>query len=222
VRITEIYKNYDIPENLQIHMLRVASVAMVICENLKSDLSNEEKENIVKASLLHDMGNIIKFNLELFPQFLEPQGLAYWSGIKQDFINKYGNDEHKATSEIAKEIGVGDRVLELINSVGFTKAKENFESADIAKMICCYSDQRVAPTGVKSLQQRIDEGLGRYMKNRDLKEVDREKFITSNKFYGEFLKKMEVKVFKNSKVEPGEINDEMISKFINNLKNSEI
>jgi len=60
--------------SLQLHMFRVAGVASVICENFKQpELINQD--DIVSACLLHDMGNIIKFNLSLFPQFLEPEGL---------------------------------------------------------------------------------------------------------------------------------------------------
>ena len=46
--------------NLAMHQLRVAGVAMQICESLDTNI---DTNSVVKACLLHDMGNIIKFNL---------------------------------------------------------------------------------------------------------------------------------------------------------------
>ena len=82
MKISEIYRKYRIPPQLQLHQLRVASIAKYICDNLKVPVDIEE---VVSADLLHDMGNIIKFDLSLFPEYLEPEGLEYWQGVKNDF-----------------------------------------------------------------------------------------------------------------------------------------
>ena len=58
MNIIEIYKKYHLPENLQMHMLRVAA-----CSNLIIDKWNGQKidkESIIRVSLLHDMGNMVK------------------------------------------------------------------------------------------------------------------------------------------------------------------
>ena len=56
--ITDIYKKYHIPNQLQLHMLRVAVCANLILDNWeKKDI---DKKSILKVCLLHVMGNIAK------------------------------------------------------------------------------------------------------------------------------------------------------------------
>ena len=81
--IQQIYSDYKIMPNLQLHQLRVASVAKIIAENFKEKL---DKESIVIACLFHDMGNIIKFNFSYFTEFLKPEGLEYWQAVKNEYI----------------------------------------------------------------------------------------------------------------------------------------
>ena len=80
--------------NLQEHMLRVAAVASLVCDNFNEPLP---KDDIITACLLHDMGNIIKSDLQYFPEFIKPEGLDYWQKVKDEYIEKYSRDEHKAT-----------------------------------------------------------------------------------------------------------------------------
>src|SRR3989344_2472976 len=102
MKITEIYEKYKIPPNLQLHQLRVAGVASIICDNFDKPL---DKGSIITTCLLHDMGNILKFNFDIFPEeFYGKQGRAYWEKVKQEFKEKYGEDEHKATHAIAEEL----------------------------------------------------------------------------------------------------------------------
>ncbi len=219
MRITNIYKNYDIPPILQVHMQRVTAVALIICENL-SEISNDEKENVAKACLLHDIGNIIKFNLDYYPDLLQPEGKEYWQKVKDRFIEKYGNEEHKASEKIAQEIGVSKKVISLINAIGFPYGQIVFEKGDFLEMICCYSDQRVTPFGVSSLKDRVADGLDRIMKNHNL--TNKDEMIKTNKFYGAYFEKMEKKIFENCRIQPAEINDESISSYMNNLNEFEV
>ena len=57
------------------------------------------------------MGNIIKSDLTVFPEFREPEGLDYWQNVKDDYVKKYGTDHHAANAIIAREIGLVDRVV---------------------------------------------------------------------------------------------------------------
>ena len=66
--ILEIYEKYKIMPQLQEHQLRVASVAKTICDHL---LVPVHTDHVVSVCLLHDMGNILKFDLQKFPQFGE-------------------------------------------------------------------------------------------------------------------------------------------------------
>jgi len=199
----EVYKKYNIQPNLQTHMLRVAWVAEVIVDNLKDVSVN--KDNVICACLLHDMGNIIKFNLKLFPQFLEPEGYDYWLNVQTEYKNKYGNDEHIATYKIAKEVGVTDDVFDLINAIGFSNSKQNYESHDIAKKICAYSDFRVTPYGVTSLKLRLEDGNKRFKINRPEKHDEKVFKINSN-----YINKIQDQLFSLSKITPEDITDEAV------------
>ena len=152
--ISEIYTEYKIMPNLQEHMLRVAGVASLICDNFDEPLNKEE---IITACLLHDMGNIIKFKLEIWPQFLEPEGLKYWQNVQSEFKNKYGNNEYLAHGKIANEIGINNRVLEIINAISFLGGTGNASSEDFGKKIAHYCDDRVSPFSVVSLKQRFTD-----------------------------------------------------------------
>jgi 5'-deoxynucleotidase YfbR-like HD superfamily hydrolase len=86
-------------QNLQDHQLRVAAVASIICDSFDFLIN---KEKIIKVCLLHDMGNIIKFQLDYFPELNKPEGLEYWQNVQKEFIAKYGPNEHNATMKIMR------------------------------------------------------------------------------------------------------------------------
>lgn len=160
-KITDIYKEYKIMPQLQMHQFRVTGVAMTILDSINNHVL-VHKEEIIKACLLHDMGNILKFNLDLFPGFSEPEGAEYWKKIKNEYKEKYGDDEHTATSEIVKELGVSNTVFELIKSISFLGASETANGEDFSKKIVEYCDDRVSPFGVISLEGRLADLRKRY------------------------------------------------------------
>ena len=114
--ISKIYEEYNIFNGLQNHMLRVAAVAQLICDSIDQEV---ERDNIISACLLHDMGNIIKSKLDKFPELLEPEGLGYWTNVQNEFFEKYGRDEHHATMQIGKEVGVSEKTLMYMDLMGF-------------------------------------------------------------------------------------------------------
>src|SRR3954471_17109842 len=112
-KVSEIYSKYKIMPALQQHQLRVAAVAAIICDSLPGI----DKEAVITACLFHDMGNIIKSDLSYFPEFTKPEGIVYWGKVKQDYIRKYGRDEHTATIAIAKEIGLPEKVMNCLDAI---------------------------------------------------------------------------------------------------------
>ena len=58
MNIIDIYNKYHLPENLQMHMLRVAACSNLIIDNWNGQTI--DKESIIRVSLLHDMGNMVK------------------------------------------------------------------------------------------------------------------------------------------------------------------
>jgi len=208
-KVSEIYKKYKIMSALQEHQLRVASVASMICESLP----NINKQIVITACLFHDMGNIIKFDLSYFPEFTEPEGLEYWEKVKKEYTENYGYDEHVATQEIAKEIGMQKKEINCLDSIGFSKLIERIDDRSLENKICCYADQRVGPHGVISIQERLNEGRKRYSGRT-------EKTIASDKFevLASALQKLENQIFSTSSINPKNITDETIEPFMIQLK----
>lgn len=211
--IEKIYKKYKIMPSLQDHMLRVAAVATLICDNFNEPVNKEE---IVGACLLHDMGNIIKFKLETFPKFLEPEGLDYWQGVQNEFKEKYAGNEHEVTAKIVKELGFSDRIIFLVDQVDFLFYCRLSESQDMASKIVIYADSRVDPHGVVSFEKRMDEGKTRYKNHKStfglVEEEERKKLETCGQ-------EIEKQIFAKCKIKPEDINDETVAPIISELRN---
>ncbi len=163
--ISEAYTTYRIPPNLQMHQLRVAAVGKTICDSFDTPIDTQA---VVLACLLHDMGNIIKFDFSL-PLDDKAEDIPHWREVQREFIEQYGTDEHAATLDIIKEIGVDAAVMELINGVGFSKLERTRDNGSLEQKVCEYADLRVAPTGVVSLDERIKEGRARYSARNDVR-----------------------------------------------------
>lgn len=217
--ISEIYSQYKIMPSLQLHQLRVAAVATQMAESAYEQLNINA---ITTATLLHDMGNIIKFKLDLFPEFLQPEGLEYWREVKQEFINKYGDDEHNATYDIAEEIGIDKESMQLLKSIGFSKAPEVLKRNDISQMIVCYADHRVGPKSVLSLEDRMQEGQKRFKKNKNVADKDIEKHEESFRTLSAAMIEIEQCLFKMLVLQPQMITDESIASTVEGLKRFEI
>lgn len=162
MRIDEIYKSYEIPPNLQEHMIKVASVGAWIVDH--SDNQTElDKTAIIQALLLHDMGNIIKFD---FSQPLmsdeETKRTEYWKAVQKRFQEKYG-DEHIAATTIAKEINLNEKAFACLKAVGSAKAQAALTDPNFNHKIACYADFRISPHGVVTLTQRFDDIVKRYV-----------------------------------------------------------
>lgn len=205
--ISEIYTIYKIPNNLREHMFRVAAVASIICDNIDIHI---KKQEIITACLLHDMGNIIKFKLGYFPEFLKPEGFEYWQNVQNEYFQKYGKDEHKATIEIAKELKVSDSIIDLINSISFLGAPKNASSEDFNLKIPGYCDDRVDPFGVVPLEERLADLRKRYIhKGGDTSE--RQAFERA-------VKEIEKQIFSKCKIKPEDINNETVAPIISKLR----
>lgn len=197
---------------LQLHMLRVAAVAQQICDNLEAKVS---QENIITACLFHDMGNIVKFDLKRFPEFLEPEGLEYWQEVKNETELKYQtNDAHTANLKITKEIGLRREVINLIDKIGFKYVSDSKDS-NLAIQICTYSDMRVGPHGILTLEERLEDGRKRYENHADFDILKSEQHFKD-------LQSIEDYIFSLSKIKPSDITDESSQPIIEQLKAYEI
>ena len=215
MKITEIYKEYKIPPNLQLHQLRVAAVAKLICDNFKKD---PDKDLVLKTSLLHDMGNIIKFNFDIFDDdFYKPEGRTYWKNVQDEFKKKYGKDEHVATTKILKELSMPNEILTIADNIGLGFGQMNIKSKSYERKICAYSDMRVAPKEIVSLSERIND-----LKKRYVPEESPEKEAEYYDRCSRNLEILEKQIFEYCKIEPRDINDKTVTPLIEDLKNFEI
>lgn len=155
--IKEVYTRFTIPPNLEAHMLTVARVVCTIKNHWKGPSINWNF--VITAALLHDVGNIVKFNFEAHPEFLgtEAANIEYWKQVKQDVISKYGVDDHVASGNMLKEINVSSELLNLIQNKSFSNAPEVSEGNDWYSKILLYADMRVMPHGIATLEERLTD-----------------------------------------------------------------
>jgi len=154
MNVQEIYEQYNIPLNLQKHMLRVTGLSQIILENWQGKKLN--KEIIIQACLFHDMANIIKFNLDKPPLFKEEKlKLNYWKKIQRNVIKKYGNNIHQANLQICQEIGLSSKTLTLINNLEWDNIPQILRQNDFEPAHAIYSDMRISPFGIVSLHDRL-------------------------------------------------------------------
>jgi hypothetical protein len=207
--IGQIYDEYTIMPNLQEHQLRVASVAQIICDSFTQPVTTSA---VVRACLFHDMGNIIKADLPRFPEFMKEKGIEFWQKTKDDYIQKYGPDEHAATLTITQEIGLPEEVQKLIQRIGFSNLDINEKTGSYENKICSYADMRVGPHGVLTIEERLSEARKRY--------EGRPHTVASDRFepLANSLRAIEKELFTIATVRPEEITDQAIAPIMEELK----
>lgn len=206
----EIYAQYKIMPNLQLHQLRVAAVGKFVCDNFKEPLNEND---IILACLFHDMGNILKFDLTYFPDAVEPQGLAYWEAVKKEYAEKYGEDQHEASQMIARQIGLPETVVHLIGLVSFSGLQQTLTEDAYEPKIVEYADCRVAPYGIAPIRERFEDGRKRYL-SRFPTEAESE---THYNMLTEAGYEMERQIFAHCSLSPESIDDATVAPLVEKL-----
>ncbi|MCI8761063.1 MAG: hypothetical protein HFJ29_03110 [Clostridia bacterium] len=205
MNIIEIYNKYHLPENLQMHMLRVASCSNLIMDNWNETIIN--REAIIRASLLHDMGNMAKIS----DNEIEDEKFRK---IRKEYIDKYGRDSHKINLVIATEEGLKDYEVDIIDRKSSKRSEETLNSERYDVKILLYADQRVAPYGVTSLRERLEEVKKRYKNIVSSVWSNEEK---ANHLIDCSLG-IEKQIMEHCSISPEAINDESIKKYMEKLK----
>lgn len=205
MNIIEIYEKYHLPENLQMHMLRVAACSNLIIDNWNGvEIDNKA---IIRVCLLHDIGNIVKIpeDFSKDQEFLK---------IRKKYFDKYGTNDHEINLEIGKQEGLTEKELTILDGKRSRKNEETLKSNSYERKICAYCDQRVAPDGVVSVKERLEDAKVRY-KNKPLS-------VWSNEEKANHLIEcslgIEKQIMKYCKLKPEEINDFSIKEYIEQLK----
>lgn len=212
MNIIEIYKKYHLPENLQMHMLRVAACSNLIIDNWNGH--KLEKESIIRVCLLHDMGNM--GNMVKIPEdFSKDENFIK---TRRKYFEKYGTNDHEINLEIGKKEGLSDKEIEILDGKRSRKNEETLKSDSYERKICAYCDQRVAPDGVVGIKERLEDAKVRY-KNKPLS-------VWSNEEKANHLIEcslgIEKQIMEHCKLNPEDINDKSIEKYIEKLRKYEI
>jgi hypothetical protein len=153
--IRKVYARFSVPPNLAEHMKTVAQVVRVIRNHWQG--VPIDWDFIILAALLHDIGNIVKFNFEAHPEFLgdEVVNIEHWKVVQRDIIARYGKDDHLASGNMLRELGVSQELLSTIQDKSFANAIEVAAGSDWNAKILLYADMRVMPHGVATLEERL-------------------------------------------------------------------
>jgi 5'-deoxynucleotidase YfbR-like HD superfamily hydrolase len=206
----DIYAQYNIMKNLQEHQLRVAAVGKMLCDHLALPVRTDD---VILAGLFHDMGNIIKFDLSKFPEFRKPEGVEYWQKVKDEYVSKYGTDEHGATERIAVEIGLPERIVEMYRGLGFSKLDQIRLKVPYEYKLVQYGDLRSAPHGILPMKERIEEAAVRYNYQSESEEAqERSRLLIQS------AHELERQIFSVADISPEDITDERIAPVIEELK----
>ncbi len=209
MNIVKIYNKYHLPENLQMHMLRVAACSNVIIDNWNGP--EIDVKAIIRVCLLHDMGNIVKIpeDFSKDEEFLK---------IRKKYFDKYGTNDHEINLEIGKQEGLTEQELTILDGKRSRKNEETLKSNSYERKTCAYCDQRVAPDGVVSIKERLEDAKLRY-KNKPLS-------VWSNEEKANHLIEcslgIEKQIMEYCKLKPEDINDVSIKEYIENLKKYDI
>ena len=209
MNILRIYDKYHLPENLQMHMLRVAACSNLIIDNWNGPYI--DKQAIIRVCLLHDMGNMVKI------QENESKDIEFLK-IRKEYFDKYGTNDYEINLEIGKQEGLTEKELKILDGKRSRKNEETLKSNSYERKICAYCDQRVAPDGVVSIKERLEDAKVRY-KNKPLS-------VWSNEEKANHLIDcslgIEKQIMEHCKLKAEDINDVSIKEYIEKLKEYDI
>lgn len=152
----DIYRKYTLPDNLQTHHLRVAALENIITDSWTG--SKIDSNTIINTCLFHDIAKPVDFDPEKQERFVkDPQKLQTLKQVIIDMRQKYGTNEQEALQIIFQEIGLSKSEQRLAAQWDWHRLSEHIANQDYEAIICIYADMRVAPHGIESIDDRIDD-----------------------------------------------------------------
>ena len=213
--IDAIFDEYAIPKRLRMHMYRVAGIGDIIIDHWKGP--DVHRDKLMRVLLLHDIGNIVKIDTESNSNNFDGIDVETFKDIKQRYINRYGEDDHRISRAIAEEIGLPEDELDLMDAKVFVKNDETVKSDDYDRKIGAYADQRVAPQGIRSIMGRLKEAKERY---KDQPGTSMNNPRTDMLI--ECAERLKQQVMRYCTLQPKDINDDSVQPYINKLIDYEI
>jgi len=154
MKINQIYQKFSVPYNLQEHMFRVFGVVSAIGKDWQGE--KLDWDLLKKLTLLHDLGNIVKFNLKDDEMYLKE--------TQRQMIEKYGANDHEATGKMIRELGFDKNSVEIVQQKSFGNSVAIANSQNYLLKILYYADMRVLPNGVGQLEERLTDVRSRMPK----------------------------------------------------------
>lgn len=162
VPISQIYQTFNIPKNLAMHMLWVTSIGALTIENWSGPVI--DRDRVISALLLHDIGNLIKFELSSSQakKLYSKQELKKLVVFQKQMIGFYGDNADIANILILQELQVNKQIIQLLENHSFDYLPTLLDSENWNEKIVFYADLRVAPWGIVSVAQRVKNLRERY------------------------------------------------------------
>jgi len=184
IPITQLYKKYHVPKNLELHMFWVSALGQKIIDHWVGPKLHQK--HTVSALLLHDIGNLVKFELNSSWWLKNMQKIVLEETNSTNFLNnlkkaqtqmikKYGKNSELANVAILKEIGVEKGIIELIEDHSWERLTVALNTENWEEKIVEYCDLRVIPNGLTTVENRMNDLRQRYQ-HRDSSWADQESF----------------------------------------------
>ncbi|MFP4118750.1 MAG: HD domain-containing protein [Candidatus Woesearchaeota archaeon] len=160
-KIDDIYDRFSIPSFLAHHMRTVAAIGRFVCDNLQETL---DTDCVVAALLLHDLGNVVKFDLDspLTDKLCSSAEKNQLKRLQTEFRERYGASADEATMSMVAGLDVPQKVTWLLENANWLNIETVRDSASFELKVCAYADYRVSPTGIVSLEERLSDLRRRY------------------------------------------------------------
>lgn len=158
--VQDIYSRYQVPRNLQIHMLQVASLAQLITKGWHDAALDQTA--IIGTCLFHDIAKPIMFDLDKQATFAQSaQELEEIKNLITSMRTTYGTDEHVATVSIFREIGLSEAAVRLVSNLEWEYIPRLLRERDIECLVPIYCDLRISPKGIQPMNDRLSEWKSR-------------------------------------------------------------
>lgn len=159
-----IFQRYQLPELLQKHLWRTASLMELLVRHWHGPELNQPV--LIETMLLHDLGNLVKFDLSVTAPLplLSPQEIEKYRALQAEWHHKYGTVVDAVTVQLITELRLvnGPAMSQIIleHTDGTQASTVNHD--DWMQKLCDYTDFRIAPQGLVTLQERFADLGKRY------------------------------------------------------------
>lgn len=165
--IQDIYNHYTILPSLQQHMLRVGAFTISILNSIRKSNISINEQSCISTALLHDLWNIVKFDMSLYPQLFEPKWLAYWTKRKNETLETYWFPADMATLAMIDSLNLQPWTKQLVNTFlhnHFHNALHDWLPLEV--LIIHFADMNIWKEGYLHRRQRCKKLWKRHMRNK--------------------------------------------------------